>query len=390
MRMTKRRTWFSRSGAGIALGVAACLAVMMLAGCGRELSGLEKARRDVRKHPRSAEAYLGLGRALFEEKSYNDAYVAFSQARAIAPDDSEPAIETARTDLALGNAPHGIRMAKEAIKLNPKDARAHDILGQLLAVKRDTKPAIKEFKLAIKHDPTFPDAKIHLAYAYVQLKNDKAARETALKAVKAHPDEAAAHYAYGDILESAGQQDLAQKCYRTAIRLDQNHARAMLRLAALLVREDKDLQEARDLSQRAQKINPADGGPAATAAWALFKLGKRDAAIQELYICATSHPFNHKIWMLLSDALRAAGDEEGAAGALQMALQVAPRIPLTPQQRARLGKELASKRAAGKPIAVDVDKILGRKPKGEATEPQRPPDDEASAPADTEAGAARE
>lgn len=342
------------------VGVVALAALLVAPGCRGEISELDRARRQAARQPRSAEAHLALGRALLDAGLANDAYVAFSRARALDPQGVEPAFELARTNFELRAADQGISMAKEALARNPKHARAREVLGRLLLAKGELGDAIRELEQAIADAPDLAEAHVSLAGAHARAGDTQAALRTARRAVAAHPRSPEAHVIYADLLSRTDQKDLAEKHYRAALGLDATQGAAMLRLAALLVGQGRDLQEARELAQTAEELDPSDGAAAATAAWALYKMGNTRDALQELHLCARAFPYNHRVWMLFHQGLKEQGLEEQAEMALQMAMQVAPRVPLTPEQQRRLRRELADQPAEGKPVAVDIDELLGR------------------------------
>lgn len=357
--------------------VAATTALAVVSGCRGEMSELDRARRQAAKQSRSAEAHLALGRALLDAGLPNDAYVAFSRARELDPQGVEPAFELARTNLELRAADQGIAMAREALARDPKHVRAREVLGRLLLAKGDVEDAIRELERATREAPDFAEAHVSLASAHARAGDVQSALRVARRAAAAHPRSAEAHVVYADLLNRTDDKELAEKHYRAAIALDATQSGAMVRLAALLVGQGRDLQEARELAQKAEGLDPADGAAAATAAWALYKMGNTRDALQELYLCARAFPYNHRVWMLFHQALREQGMEEQAEAALRMAMQVAPRVPLTPEQRRRLRSELAEQSAEGGPVAVDIDALLGR---GE------PRDDEPAPATDTEGG----
>jgi tetratricopeptide (TPR) repeat protein len=83
----------------------------------------------------------------------------------------------------------------------------------------------------------------------------------------------------GSIAENRGQKDVAIDAYRRALRLDPKQPLAQNNLAYLLMTEGKDLDEARELAERAVAASPREWSYHDTLAHIYLKAGNRDRAI---------------------------------------------------------------------------------------------------------------
>lgn len=130
----------------------------------------------VRQYDRAADAYraylglrpddaiatLNLGTALAESGHAREAAAAFGRAHDLNPSDPRASKNLASLALNANDVANGIRFASEAVRVAPRDAQAHDLLGRGLATKGDLRGAIAEFEQAIALDPSFEQARSDL------------------------------------------------------------------------------------------------------------------------------------------------------------------------------------------------------------------------------------
>lgn len=342
----------------MALSVAGLLALTLsgiLGGCGAEKTALDKARKAAERSPKSEEAQVAYGKALVEADQFNDAYAAFRRANELDPKDVETLCELAKVSLQLGDSDRAAKFVNQALALDPGDAASLDILGRIYILTERPKDAIKTLEKAVAADPKLADARIDLIYAQLQAGDAKGAAQTAKAGVEVLPNDAKLHYAYGDVLMLVKKSKEAEAQFRRALKLDPKHNTAMMRIATILIQQKRGYDEARKLAQKAAEIDDGDGRPAATAAWALLKMGQQADALNELYIVSRAHPYNHHILMMFADALHQAGDEKNARLVMNEALKVAPRVPLSPAQKAKLQETMKAGKKGGK---VDMGQVL--------------------------------
>ena len=112
--------------------------------------------------PDDAVATLNLGTALAESGHAREAAAAFGRAHDLNPSDPRASKNLASLALNANDVANGIRFASEAVRVAPRDAQAHDLLGRGLATKGDLRGAIAEFEQAIALDPSFEQARSDL------------------------------------------------------------------------------------------------------------------------------------------------------------------------------------------------------------------------------------
>ena len=154
---------------------------------------------------------------------------------------------------------HSSASRMEAVRLDPKHAKAHTNLGSALLAKEDLDGAVASYKEAIRLDPKFAMAHDNLGNA-LRAKGDLDGAVASYKeAIRLDPKDAVAHYNLGLALHAKGDQDGAIASYKEAIRLDPNLAPAHIDLGIALsdkgnldgAIEDYNLAKRRD-SQVAQ------------------------------------------------------------------------------------------------------------------------------------------
>ncbi len=307
------------------------------AGCGRqEATPVAAAWQQVQANPNSAQAQIGLGDAYTAQGQYNEAFVHFRQAWEIDSNSFDAAFKLAHTCLQLRDPHTGLEWIDRALAINPQSAEAYELKGRLVMTKGDARGAIPVLEKAVELDPELLVAYLNLVTAYKSTGQLEAAVKVGAQAVALSPNEASAHFAYADALEASGQDDLAEQHYRQAIKLDPDLADPKLRLAMLLVRNNKLLAEAYGLAKAAQKLDPGDGTAEALAGWILFLSGEEHEGLKVLQNAARSHPYNHRIWTRFAVALKRAGHEESARQAAAIAMRVGPKpqrpAPLVPSE----------------------------------------------------------
>jgi tetratricopeptide (TPR) repeat protein len=287
--------------------------------------------------------------------------VAYKRALELAPNNATAAFKLAQTDLFLADADHGIAMAQQALKLDPNNKEARLVLARHYLSKRDGETATAEILRILDADPRYTEARLYLVTARLLARDEKGALEAARQAATLDPGNAKARATYAAMLEHFKQTDQAVNEYRAAVKLDNNDATSMLQLATILARQEKNLDEARTLAKRAAELAPGDGFPAALAAWILYRQGKATEALREMDVAARANPYNHRILLLYARMLKEQNFPDQADAVMRHALAVAPRIPLTPEQRKQI-EEAAEKSktgtAGGAAGAVDPSKII--------------------------------
>jgi Tfp pilus assembly protein PilF len=98
------------------------------------------------------------------------------------------------------------------------------------------------------------------------------------EALKFQPNVAELHLNLGLALSAQQKQGEVESEYREALRLDPDNALVLNNLGYHLLQEDKNLEEALSMIQRAVAAEPSNSSYLDSLGWAYFKLNKLDEA----------------------------------------------------------------------------------------------------------------
>jgi tetratricopeptide (TPR) repeat protein len=285
-----------------------------------------------RLRPRDARHLACLGRLLrelgrpVEAGPFLDAAVAAGREAIRLKPDFAPAHDSLANALsAQGNFDEAIAECRAAIRLKPDDAGAHTNLGLILCnKKRDYDGAIAEFRTAIRLQPDAAIPHVSLGNALkAQGKLDEAVAEYRT-AIRLKPDDAFAHNNLGSILcDDKHDYDEAIAEFRTAIRLKPDDATAHVNLGNALKAQGK-LDEAISAYHEAIRLKPDDAKAHHNLGVALSAQGKLDDAIAAYHEAIRLKPDDAKAHYNFGVALRSQGKLDEAIAAFRAAIRVNP------------------------------------------------------------------
>ena len=147
---------------------------------------------------------------------------------------------------------HALSYAREAVRLNPALAKAHDQLGLCYAALGEADSAIQSYRDAIRLSEEqalhWPWPALNLGTLYFRLDRLPEAEQALNQSLLAEPNFPAAHFRLGQVLEKTGQLDRAILELLKAAELDPTYPEPHYALARIY-RRRKDLTAAdRELS----------------------------------------------------------------------------------------------------------------------------------------------
>ena len=232
-------------------------------------SALKQLRKVIQLDPSNANAHQLLAHVYVDQSDFSSALAELTRAVALKPS-GELYFELGQVEGQLGKLDAAAVQYRKALRLDPKLARAHVMLGIVLRRQSNHKDALAEFRQAVRLDPNDPNAQFNLGKELKADGDNAGAIRAFQKAIELKPDFEQAHYNLGIALRSQGDPEAAHKELNELS--DLREFRARLAQAKLLILRGVDalkqgqLDQARDLFQQA--INEAPNFPPAITIWA--------------------------------------------------------------------------------------------------------------------------
>ncbi len=193
---------------------------------------LKELRKAVECEPTNAAAHRLLARVYSEQNDFAAAERELNRAVALKPS-AEMYFELGQVEGQLGKLDAAAAQFRAALRLDPKLARAHVMLGVTLRRQGDHKGALANFRKAVELDPTDPNAQYNLGMELKAEGDLPGAIAAFRRAIEVQPDFEKAHYSLGIALRSQGDTAASHK------ELDELNAlhefRARLAQAKLLI-----------------------------------------------------------------------------------------------------------------------------------------------------------
>ena len=147
----------------------------------------------------------------------------------------------------------------------------------------------------------------------------------ARQAVEIVPDSSELAFTLGSLLDSLGKRDEAMKVMQGIIASHPEHYQALNYVGYSLAVQGKDLEHALELLQRADRLAPDQFFIVDSLAWALFRLGRTEEALQSIRRAVALVPSPEaEILEHYGDIAAAAGQKEEARKAYEQALKLKP------------------------------------------------------------------
>lgn len=224
--------------------------------------------------------------------------------------------------LAASNRDEEARAAfEEALRLNPKDARACNDLGVLLEKNGDFEGALKHYRAALEAQPDFALAASNLADLLGRLGDPENAVKAAEQAVEAAPNVANYHYNLAVQLAGAGSIDRAEAHYRKTLDIKPDEVRALNNLALLLAQQGEK-EEAELLFRQALDSAPGYVLARANLGNLLIDLGREEEGIAIYQAGVEMEPENVELLNGLGYQFANLGNDEQARIYYEQALFV--------------------------------------------------------------------
>jgi tetratricopeptide (TPR) repeat protein len=240
----------------------------------------------VARWPKAAEFAHWLGLVYFKQHRNELAVVQLQHAETLDSADYDVHFDWALVLLSDGKYSDAARELEKAIKIDPKAALPHVLLGRAYQNTNRTTQAVEQFQTALRIEPSIPLGHYHLGFAYASLgRNDEAIAEYE-KELQKSPDNPTVLYQLGHCQVEAGQLKSATVHLRRAVQVEPQNADAAYDLGKALLLQG-DAEGAVASLRRAIDLKSSDPSPHYQLSRALEKLGKKEEAKNELEIFYT-------------------------------------------------------------------------------------------------------
>jgi tetratricopeptide (TPR) repeat protein len=172
---------------------------------------------------RTAESEITRGQKLYESKDYKGAIAAFQAAIPLTPD----AVVAARAFRWIGasyqelkNDDKAIEALRESLRLNPRDAVAHNLLGNLHHSREDYRNAITAYQESVRLAPGNAANRLNLGVAQVDAGQDESALANLRESLRLDPEDARAWNMLGVALTNLSEDEDALPAFQEAARLE--------------------------------------------------------------------------------------------------------------------------------------------------------------------------
>jgi len=297
---------------------------------GRELAGerkLAEAREQFRAVEKlsktDAQAAYAVGLLSLQLDDYADAETAFTKALKL--NYREPAA----IYLGMGQAAEGLKRYDEAIDWYKRVDSADWVRAQLkiatLIARQQGLAAGREYLRKI--EPTSTEDRIQMIQVEAQLLRDaREWRETydmLSQAVAKYPDSYELLYDRAMSAERIDKIDVMEADLKRVIAMKPDYAHAYNALGYTLAEKMNRLQEARDLIEKAYKLNPDDPFIQDSMGWIEYRLGHVQEALKQLQLAYTARP-DPEIAAHLGEVLWKSGQHDQAQKIWRAALTENP------------------------------------------------------------------
>ena len=243
---------------------------------------------------------------------------------------------------------------RTALELDPKNAEALQLLGITYAWKGDIKSALKYFKKAIDIDANRPDTQMNLGSTYAALGDYDDALDHFRRAVELDGNHPLYRYQLGSLYEVMGRDSAAEDSFKKALRLYPQYEEALFALGALYEKTGSN-GSAESYYKKALKLKPGDSVARLRLANILLKQNRRKEVLSILEPAFLISPISDQgLALSLAYAGGAAG---GADKQLEQFRQRVEKIPSDRQVVIEAEVVFEPKMQPAPPLPVQVAKI---------------------------------
>ncbi len=281
------------------------------------------------------QAYYALGVARFRANDIKGAESALKTALELHPANIKAASLLVLVEVKAGRFDDALETANEIKRRFPKSPAGHELEGDVHAYQQQNAKAASAYARA-REMGGGTRVLLKEATARRQSQGNAAVISLLESWMKAHADDAAAHYALALAYSADGQTGTAEKEYRRLLEKNPAYVPALNDLAWLLA-QDARLEEAGDLAGKAHELRPDSGPVLDTLGWIRLKQGDTKAALGLLRQAAEKLPAVGDVQYHLAVALAKSGKKAESRKILERLLDADQAFPSRDEAQKLLG-----------------------------------------------------
>ncbi|HSE99022.1 MAG TPA: tetratricopeptide repeat protein, partial [Blastocatellia bacterium] len=206
----------------------------------------------------------------------------------------------------------------------PSDARVFYVSALLATDRDDLQAAIKDFKEAVRRDPSLHGAWQDLGLAYIKLKQWPEAIDAFAEMARRQPSSVDAAYLSALSLFNAGRAAEAESEVRRALRMNAGAAEAHTLLGVILASRGNANVEAMEVLSQAILLNPKSFDAHFYLGRILYTQKDYPGAVKELGAATAISPDHALARFFLGTALESAGESEAALAEYRQLVRIDP------------------------------------------------------------------
>jgi tetratricopeptide (TPR) repeat protein len=274
--------------------------------------------------PNEPRIHINLAQIYAAQKKWPEAQKEYELALQLDPKNATALAQLADFFMARNQSTQALARVQQFVAANPNDANAHVILGNLNFQSKNYSISQAEFERAIQLDPDNLQAHLRLGKVFQAQGQTDLAITRFQKALELQPRFPELATTIGNLYLEKGDLETARKYYAQALASDPNFAPAVANTAWVDAQENKDLDVALSMAQKAKSLEPEVPSITDTLAWVMYKRGNYASAMPLFREAIQKSPNSAEYHFHLGMNLLASGQKETGKKELEAALRLKP------------------------------------------------------------------
>jgi tetratricopeptide (TPR) repeat protein len=222
-----------------------------------------------------------------------------------------------------GDVSGAIAHYKEALRIDPNFAEAHNALGVALLRQNQVMEASRHFQLALRIKPDFADAQGNMGIVLMRQGRHEKAVSYFKQALAAKPEDAKLHLDFGLALAEMGEQDEASGHFSEAIRINPDFVEPRIQLGNILLMQG-DADKAMGCYREAIRIKPDSADAHTNLGVGLIGRGRLQEAALECGEALRLNSESPEAHLCMGNVFARTGRDSEAVDQFEQAIRIKP------------------------------------------------------------------